>query len=221
MILVLGTTIKCPHFFSFIYLIMPNPAYDSALTTGKVVIRKWWFNTNSTKNQMSLQFQQAVERPDNQVSVNSMLISLEQGTEALGNTTNVTALRSFNADKASAILGSREGDATMGSPVLFASDFYEKLGLPAGVQLAIQVTENFDKNPYSKTQSPKVNPSTGEVVLATNPATGTQMPVYRHTDLVMANQCQHVFIASEARKLPGMPDLSAVANAAASGEINS
>ena len=177
---------------------MANPAYDQALTTGKVVIRKWWFNTNSTKNQMTVQFQQAVERPTNDASsANSLLISLEQGTEALGTHTRVTALRSFNADKASAILGSREGDATMGSPVFTADDFYQKLGMPEGTQLAVQVTENFDKNPYSKSQTPKVNPSTGEVVVATNPVTGTQMPVYRHTDLVLADNCSHTFIASE------------------------
>lgn len=181
---------------------MANPAYDQALTTGKVVIRKWWFNTNSTKNQMTLQFQQAVEKPDSQVSANSMLISLEQGTEPLGNTTNVTALRSINADKATAILGSREGDATMGSPVIEANVFYEKLGFPEGTEFAIQVTENFEKNQYSKTQSPKVNPSTDEVVVATNPVTGTQMPVYRHTELVIANTCEHTFIAGEAFKAP-------------------
>lgn len=197
-----------------------NQAYENALTTGKVVIRKWWFNTNSTKNQISVQFQQAVERPANSAStVNSLLISLEQGTEGLGTHTRVTALRSFAADKAAAILGSREGDATMGSPVLFAEDFYVKLGLPAGTQLAIQVTENFTKNPYSKTQSPKVNPSTSEVVVATNPETGTQMPVYRHTDLVLAGSCEHTFIAAEPQAKPAMPSLTQ--QIAATGGINS
>jgi len=177
---------------------MSNPAYENALATGKVVIRKWWFNTNSTKNQMTVQFQQAVERPANDAgTANSLLISLEQGTEALGTHTRVTALRSFNADKASAVLQSREGDATMGSPVMFAEDFYEELGMPAGTQLAIQVTENFEKNPYSSSHEPKVNPSSGEIVVATNPVTGTQMPVYRHTDLVLAASCNHKFIAGE------------------------
>lgn len=199
-----------------------NQAYENALATGKVVVRKWWFNTNSTKNQMTVQFQQAVERPANDAgTANSLLISLEQGTEALGTHTRVTALRSFDANKASAILQSREGDATMGSPVIFAEDFYEKLGLPAGTQLSIQVTENFEKNPYSKSQTPKVNPSTGEMVVATNPATGTQMPVYRHTDLVLAASCEHKFIAGESQRAP-MPDLTAAAQTATfGGEINS
>jgi hypothetical protein len=175
---------------------MQNPAYENALTTGKVVIRKWWFNTNSTKNQISVQFQQAVERPANNAStVNSMLISLEQGTDALGTHTRVTALRSFAADKAAAI------------------------GLPAGTQLAVQVTENFTKNPYSKTQSPKINPSTGEVVVATNPETGTQMPVYRHSDLVLAGSCEHTFIAAEPEAKPAMPNLTQ--QFAGAGGINS
>lgn len=198
-----------PFLFLFTF-IMANPAYDQALTTGKVVIRKWWFNTNSTKNQMSLQFQQAVEKPTSEVNVNSLLISMEQGTEPLGNTTNVTALRSINADKASVILGSREGDATMGSPVIEANAFYEKLGFPEGTEFAIQVTEDFEKNPYSKTQSPKINPSTGEVVVATNPVTGTQMPVYRHTELVIAETCNHTFIAGEAAKATATAEANAI-----------
>ena len=208
-----------PLFLLFTF-IMANPAYDQALTTGKVVIRKWWFNTNSTKNQMSVQFQQEVERPENASAANSVLISLEQGTESLGNVTRVTALRSFEANKASAILGSREGDATMGSPVMMAEDFYQRLGLPADTQLSIQVTENFEKNPRSKTQTPKVNPSTKEVVVATNPLTGTQMPVYRHTDLVLAGSCEHKFIAGEPQAKPAMPDLTQQF-AAQSGGINS
>ena len=209
MILELGTAIKCPHFYFLFTFIMANPAYDQALTTGKVVIRKWWFNTNSTKNQMSVQFQQEVERPaSNASAANSLLISVEQGTEGLGTHTRVTALRSFDANRAAQVLGSREGDATMGSPVMFAEDFYQKLGVPAGTQLSIQVTENFTKNPYSKSQSPKINPSTSEVVVATNPETGTQMAVYRHTDLVLAANCEHTFVAAEAVVKPAMPDLT-------------
>ena len=175
-------------------------AYENALATGQVVIRKWWVNTNSTKNQITVQFQQEVERPASAASANSLLISIEQGTEALGNTTRVTALRSFNADKASAILGSPNGDATQGGNVVFANDFYAQLGAPAGTELAVQVTENFEKNPYSKTQQPKVNPATGEIVMAHNDATGTEMPVYRHTDLVVASTCSHKFIAPAARE---------------------
>ena len=179
-----------------------NPAYDQALTTGRVVVRKWFMNRNSTKNQITVQFQQAIERPtDDAAGANSMLISLEQGTDNLSKT-YPTALRSFNATKAAAILQSMEGDASMGSPVIFADDLYAHLGAPAGSTFAIQVTENFEKNPYSKTQTPKSNPTTGEIVVATNPATGTQMPVYRHTELVLASNCFHTFIAGETASVP-------------------
>jgi hypothetical protein len=201
MILVLGTTIKCPHFFFYFIFIMANPAYDQALTTGQVVIRKWWVNTNSTKNQMSVQFQQAVERPQTESSANSLMISLEQGTDNLSNFTNVTAIRSLNADKAAAFLGSKEGDATMGSPVYTASQLYRALGLDEDIAFAIQVTENFEPNQYSKSHDPKINPATGEVVVATNPATGTQMPVYRHTALQVASNCKHTFIVGESPRV--------------------
>lgn len=182
---------------------MANQAYENALATGKVVVRKWWVNTNSQKNQMAVQFQQLVERPQNDPSsINSLLIGLEQGSESLGNTTRVTAIRSFNLDQASNYLGSREGDATMGSDVMFANDLYQSLGLPANIDLAIQVTENFTKNPKATSQTPKINPSTGEVVVATNPQTNTQMPVYRHTEIVTKETCNHTFIASEAAVTP-------------------
>lgn len=189
-------------------------AYSDALATGQVVIRKWWFNSNSEKNQVTVQFQQAVERPASAASANSLLISLEQGTEALGNTTNVTTLRSFNADKASAFLGSREGDSTQGGDVKFANDLYKSLGAPADIDLAVEVTENFEKNPYSKSHQPKKNPSTGEVVTAENPVTGTAMPVYRHTNLVLAQQCNHKFIVAEPETqtaAPGRPQFAGLA----------
>jgi hypothetical protein len=179
---------------------MNQKAYENALDTGKCVIRRSWVNTNSSKNQVTVQFQQMVERPttDAQSAANA-LIALEQGTDALGTHTYVTALRSFNADKIKEVLGSMEVDLYESGDPVFANDLYRELGAPEDIELAIQVTENFEKNPYSKTQSPKVNPSTGEIVVATNPVTGTQMPVYRHTDLVLAANCKHTFVAGETR----------------------
>lgn len=189
-------------------------AYTDALATGQVVIRKWWYNANSAKNQITVQFQQQVERPSTASSANSLLISLEQGTESLSNTTAVTALRSFNADKVSAFLGSREGQSTEAGDVKFANDLYKSLGLPADIDLSIQVTENFEKNPYSSSHQPKKNPSTGEVVTALNPVTGTNMPVYRHTDLVVASQCKNTFIVAQPETqtaAPGRPQFADLA----------
>ena len=45
-------------------------AYSNALTTGQVVVRKWWVNTNSAKNQITVQFQQEVERPASAANAN-------------------------------------------------------------------------------------------------------------------------------------------------------
>jgi hypothetical protein len=142
-----------------------------------------------------------VERPTTDAaSATSALIALEQGTDALGTHTYVTALRSFSADKILEVLGTDTVDFYKSGTPVFANDLYAKLGAPEGMEFGIKVTENFEKNPYSKSQSPKVNPSTAEIVVATNPVTGTQMPVYRHTDLVPAQLCEHTFIASESSR---------------------
>ena len=144
---------------------------------------------------------------------NSALIALEQGTEGIGNTTTVTALRSIDADRAQAFFGSTEGNSMQGGTVYYANDLYKSLGAVDGTDLAIQITENFEKNPYSKTQQPKSNPSTGEVVTALNPTTGTHMPVYRHTDLMLSKMCSNKFIASESAEAqtaaPGRPAILA------------
>ena len=189
-------------------------AYENALATGQVVVRRWWFNTNSSKNQVTVQFAQAVERPASSAAdANSALIALEQGTEGISNTTTVTALRSIDADRAQAFFGSTEGNSMQGGTVHLANDLYKSLGASADVDLAIQITENFEKNPYSKTQQPKSNPSTGEVVTALNPTTGTHMPVYRHTDLMVSKMCTNKFIASESAEAqtaaPGRPAILA------------
>jgi hypothetical protein len=188
-------------------------AYENALATGQVVVRRWWFNTNSSKNQVTVQFAQQVERPASSAAdAASQLISLEQGTEGISNTTTVTALRSIDATRAQAFFGSTEGNAMQGGVVHMANDLYKSLGATADVDLAIQITENFEKNPYSKTQTPKSNPSTGEVVTALNPATGTHMPVYRHTDLMLSKICSNKFIASESQEAataPGRPAILA------------
>lgn len=178
---------------------MNQPAYQNALDTGKCVVRRSWVNTNSKAgNQVTVQFQQMVERPvTDAASATSALIALEQGTDNLGTHTAATALRSFNMDKIAQVFGTHEVDFWREGTPVFCNDLYAALGAPEGLEFVIQITENFEKNPYSKTQTPKSNPATAEIVVATNPVTGTQMPVYRHTDVVPASVCKHTFIASE------------------------
>lgn len=167
---------------------MASTAYQNALTTGKTVVRRWWVNPRSTKNQVSVQFAQQIERPATASSIESKMIAFEQGTPELGNTTGVTAIRSLSAEQAVKIFGAMEGTCyNDGDKLHYADDVY-------GFATGIEVVENFERNPYSSSQEPKVNPSTGEVVKALNPATGTSMPVYRHTKLTAAEAINHSFL---------------------------
>ena len=173
---------------------MGNTSYQSSLETGKVVIRKWWFNQNSEKNQCSVQFQQQVEKPTSNNSVEDVLISIEQGSQGFGNTTNVTAIRSYNADRIAELLGSTIGDCTAPGATQHFADILYTMEDGTIVDTGVEVTENFTKNPYSTSQTPKVNPKTGEIVTAVNPVNGALMPVYRHTKLTSAGLVEHSFV---------------------------
>lgn len=180
-----------------------NPLFVNALDSGKVVVRRWWYNNNSDKDQVSVQFMQQIEKEGD----NNSLLAIAQGST---NKQSVTAIFSFSADVAQAHLGSTEGSfVTEGQPV-FANDMF-------GQEVNIQVTENFTANPYSKSHQPKINPGTGEVVTAYNAETGEDAPVYRHTELV-SGQPANKFISPNQNavnavfgKVPGSLDLSAIA----------
>jgi hypothetical protein len=147
-----------------------NHLFQEALETGRVVVRRWWPNTNSSNNQVTVQFFQLVQTGDGKPN----LIAIAQGVPT-GNI--VSALFSFNADVVEHLLGSTEGSFVEEGQPVYGDDLF-------GTEVNIQVTENFIKNPYAKKQEPKLNPSTGEVVMATNPETNQMEPVYRHTELV-------------------------------------
>ena len=185
-------------------------SYENALATGKTVVRRWWANARSTKNQVSVQFQQEIDGPANAANVDSQMIALEQGTEALGGKQRPTAIRSVSAEQAVKLLGSIEGNCyEEGNKVIFADDVY-------GFATGIEVKEDFTKNPYSNNQQPKSNPSTGEVVTAVNSVTGTAMPVYRHTKLTAAAQCSHHFVDASAQAAEPAPAQFRAAGASAS-----
>ena len=144
--------------------------FNEALTTGKVVARKAWTNKNNPE-QVAVQFFQQIESPS---SVSS-LVSMAQGIKPVQ---TVSAIFSFAKDVAQSKLGSTDVDFTSGGEAVFASDMF-------GQEVNIQVTENFTPNPYSSSHQPKVNPGTGEVVTGYDEASGENMPVYRHTELVV------------------------------------
>lgn len=157
-----------------------NPLFTSALNTGKVVVRRWWVNTQSEKDQISVQFQQEIEKGEDDNS----LMAIAQGSSSKQ---RPTTIYSFKADVAKAHLGSTEGSFVVEGQPVFANDIW-------GKEINIQVTENFTPNPYSKSHQPKVNPGTGEVVTAYNGDTQKDEEVYRHTELI-GGVANHRFMA--------------------------
>ena len=157
-----------------------NPLFANALSTGKVVVRRWWVNTQSEKDQVSVQFQQEIEKDTDDNS----LVAIAQG----GNSKQKpTAIFSFKTNVAQAILGSTEGSFVQGGQPIFGSEMWK------GREVNIQVTENFTANPRSKSQQPKANPLTGEIVTSFNSDTQSNDPVYRHTEIV-AGSPTHTFV---------------------------
>tara|TARA_R110002096_G_scaffold131635_1_gene281639 strand:- start:822 stop:1358 length:537 start_codon:yes stop_codon:yes gene_type:complete len=143
--------------------------FKEALTTGKVVVRRAWTNTKNPE-QVAVQFFQQIDSPN---SVNT-LVSMAQGIQPVQ---TVSAIFSFAKDVAQSKLGNTDVDFTTGGEAVYAADMFDQ-------EVSIQVTENFTANPYSVSHQPKINPGSGEVVTGFDSSTGTNMPVYRHTELV-------------------------------------
>jgi len=153
--------------------------FQTALTTGQVVVRKWWVNANNP-NQIGVQFFQEIES-SNQVN---NLVALAQGIRPVQ---TVSAIYSFAKEVALPLLGSTEGDLSQGAKVIFGKEMFK------GIDVSIEVTENFTPNPFSSSHEPKINPATGEIVLGYNEETGKNEPVYRHTNLVAGLTPNHVW----------------------------
>lgn len=138
--------------------------------TTEVSIRKIWVNTNSDKNQVSVQFCQEVEGS----TASNALVNAAQGTSF--GPSLLTAIFSFAADKAMEYFGTTEADysdvAMAERPGIQA--FEEAVGSP----LAISVVENTERDPNRSNQEPKINPQSGEILLHDG------SPIYRHTELV-------------------------------------
>lgn len=157
-----------------------NPLFVNALDSGKVVVRRWWYNQHSEKDQVTVQFFQKIQT---QSAPTKSLVAKAQG---LNDGQVISALFSFSRNVAEAHLGSTEGSFVTGGEPIFAEDIF-------GEEVNIEVTENFTPNPYSKTHEPKMNPGTGEVITMYNPETQQDDPVYRHTELV-AGAANHTYV---------------------------
>ena len=165
-----------------------KPAIKKALEEGKLLIRRIFPNTNSAKNQVTVQFYKRITVPsDGNVNV---LVAIAQGIEGAGHN-NVTANFSFNADTVKARMP--EVDVEQDNNFFESDTVVEASVLFGEATVDIEVEENFDSNEYDtngevvRTLDAKVNPTTGEVL-----EKGGQ-PIYRHTRLV-AGTANHTFV---------------------------
>ena len=138
-------------------------SFKEALKTGKVIVRKWWYNEDSTKDQVTVLFQQEVEKPNSEGS--SKLLAASQGASYKQ---AVTALWSFRAEVAQDRLGSTEGNFVDEETIPVTGN--EMFNLIED-DVNIEVVENFTKNPYRKMHEPKMNVHTGEIVTALSSST--------------------------------------------------
>ena len=178
-------------FIFLFFIFMTN--FETALATGKAMIRKVWVNEGSSKNQLGIQLVQQIQ--NNTEAVNPSLL-----LQGIKNTQKLTVVISAKQDIALSA-GVKVQDYVEQDEVLFAEDLYAKLA-GAPVEVNIQCTEN--DSPYRMNGSiiarnaagepltiePKINPSTGEVVEANG------KPIYRHTSLVFGKP-SHTFLRAE------------------------
>jgi hypothetical protein len=143
--------------------------YEQALASGQVIVRKWWRNENSSKDQISVQFQQELER--NESDPSSALLADSQGITGKA---RPTAIRSFAAQVIIDKLGSDEGNCIEeGQPIHMAKKLF-----PSVPVLGIQVVQTFEPNELRKNHAPVVNPTTGEVKMILG------REVYQHEELI-------------------------------------
>jgi hypothetical protein len=174
--------------------------FETALATGKALIRKVWVNEGSTKNQLGIQLVQQIQ--NNSEAVNPSLL-----LQGIKNTQKLTVVISAKQDVALSG-GVKIQDYIEKDEVLFAEDLYAKLA-GAPVEVNIQCTEN--NSPYRMNGSiiarnaagepltidPKINPSTGEIVMANG------KEVYRHTSLVFGKP-SHTFLRAESTSVEAL-----------------
>jgi hypothetical protein len=158
--------------------------FSTKLSKGAVMLRKAWPNTNSSKNQISVQVMQEIQSSLGNNGSEAAVVALTQGASP---TQKVTAILSFDKDVIEQNLSREidavvtfheEDDQVINSGVLFG-------GL---AEIDIQVTENTEPNPYAKQQNPKINPSTQEVLLFEG------KEIYRHTTCVLKGTAKHTFL---------------------------
>lgn len=147
-----------------------SAAYEQALATKQVVVRKWWKNENSSKNQVSVQFQQIVPRVSQDGEVDSLLAD----AQGISTESRPTAIFSLAEEVAMRVLGAVEGNCyEEGKKIILGKTIF-----PNTKTLGIQVVQSFERNENRPNQEPVVNPITGEVKIILG------REVYQHEQLV-------------------------------------
>lgn len=151
--------------------------YKKALDTGQVVLQKSWQNPRK-KKQISLLWQQ---RQENQSSA-SALIAFEQGMSFASNPTTIRSMNVKEFKKLGIPTDYDYRDNEDGLSIVFANDIYDEVRTQPDktkLDMNIQVVENTTKNINNPSQTPKINPTSGEVLQYKGE------DIYRHTYLVI------------------------------------
>lgn len=173
-------------------------AFDKFLqdNIGQVVVRKVWTNTNSTKNQCTIQFAVAVNRNtipqeffkndsagNNGAPLNKLVASVQAGVNTI---MTFTALLSANIDMVQDVLGSVNKDwsgETEG--FIKAEEVFDAALFEDGTRVVLNAWRCTKANPYASSQSPVVNPTNGQVM------TLNGKNLYLHTTVDVGTQ--HTF----------------------------
>jgi len=166
-----------------------QPAYEQALLTGKLLVRKWWKNTNSDKEQISVQFQQEVPRKNTSSATD--VSSLVADAQGISNKARPTAIFSFKAEIAENILGSSEGDCIEEGNEIF----FGKVLFPNAKMVGIQVIQTFSPNEFKSDHQPVINPLTGEIKAFFG------RPVYQHEELIAGEGSFTPMTAADAEEI--------------------
>lgn len=146
--------------------------------TSEIKIRRIWENTNSSKDQVTVQFAQQTAGGGNP------LLALTQGINLTG---MLTALVSFSKEQCEKLFGTSSFDAKN------FEDFktYMDVSETPFSAFTISVEENTTQNPANPNQQPKVNPKT-EAIL-----TSGGQPIYRHTELAVKGTEKTVLLVAD------------------------
>lgn len=183
---------------------MYSEQFQKALSSGQTLIRRIWKNQSSGKDQYTVQFMQEINRDPQEVSdsgdAESLMIAASQG---INPGQRATALRSVSASvlKAKGFPLTDSEFFREGQPVKTGADLF-------GFELEIQIVENTERNPYSSTQEPKINPTTKEVL---KDEKGN--PIYRHTSVLPLGSAQNKFMQASQNVREAAPESASITSA--------